>query len=168
MNGNQSLSPTVFSCRYHVVWIPECTRKAPINSSETLCGRSSVEEGRLMSGLVHILISIPPKREKVATFRWLMIYNRFERSMFFQSFGFAGGIERLAVSRFMGKPNPEEREVPVRFQQVFIVGFAGLSGYFESLKVLRASGPDIHPHPAADDREFGAAHSGMLIPCCPQ
>jgi hypothetical protein len=26
------------------------------------------------------------------TFRWLLVYNRFERSMIFQALGFAGGI----------------------------------------------------------------------------
>ena len=28
----------------------------------------------------------------VATYRWLMVYNRFERSMVFQASGFAGGV----------------------------------------------------------------------------
>jgi len=123
--------------------------------------REQIEEGRLISDHVHMLISIPPKygvaqvvgfikgksaiyiarvfqgRKKsfpgqsfwargyfvsrwqrrkghqgihqearsrrqtpgptanvltVATFRWLMVYNRFERSMFYQASGFAGGI----------------------------------------------------------------------------
>ena len=71
MNKYKSLSHSVWECEYHVVFIPQCRR-------ETLCGglrkhlgdvfrhvaeqkESRIEEGHLMPGHVHMMISIPPK-----------------------------------------------------------------------------------------------------------
>ena len=71
MDECQSLSHTVWDCKYHVVWIPKCRRKAlyeqprkhmgPVFRTLAMQKESKIEEGHLMSDHVHMLISIPPK-----------------------------------------------------------------------------------------------------------
>ena len=71
MDEYQSLSHTVWDCKYHVVWIPKCRRKAlyeelrkhmgPVFRALAMQKESKIEEGHLMSDHVHMLISIPPK-----------------------------------------------------------------------------------------------------------
>ena len=71
MNNIQSLSHTVWECKYHVVWIPKYRRKALYGQLRQFLGEvlrelagqreSRVEEGHLMSDHVHMLVSIPPK-----------------------------------------------------------------------------------------------------------
>lgn len=71
MDEYQSLSHTVWECKYHVVWIPKCRRKAlfeqlrkeliPILKELARQRESSIEEGHMMLDHVHMLISIPPK-----------------------------------------------------------------------------------------------------------
>ena len=67
----QSLSHTVWDCKYHVVWIPKYRRKVlyvqlrkylgQVFKELTMQKESRVVEGHLMSDHVHMLISIPPK-----------------------------------------------------------------------------------------------------------
>jgi putative transposase len=71
MEGTQSLSHTVWECKYHVVWIPKYRRKSLYEQLRKHLGQvfrelarqkeSMIEEGHLMPDHVHILISIPPK-----------------------------------------------------------------------------------------------------------
>jgi len=71
MDEYRSLSHTVWDCKYHVVWIPKCRRKAlyeqlrkhmgPVFRTLATQKESKIEEGHLMSDHVHMLISIPPK-----------------------------------------------------------------------------------------------------------
>jgi putative transposase len=71
MDGNQSLSHTVWECKYHVVWIPKYRRKSLYEQLRKHLGQvfrelakqkeSRIEEGHLMPDHVHMLISIPPK-----------------------------------------------------------------------------------------------------------
>lgn len=71
MNDLQSLSHTVWDCKYHVVWIPKCRRKVIYGQLRKHLGQvlrelamqkeSKVVEGHLMGDHVHMLISIPPK-----------------------------------------------------------------------------------------------------------
>ena len=71
MDEYQSLSHTVWDCKYHVIWIPKCRRKAlyaelrkhmgPVFRALAMQKESKIEEGHLMSDHVHMLISIPPK-----------------------------------------------------------------------------------------------------------
>jgi len=71
MDEYQSLSHTVWDCKYHVVWIPKCRRKVlyeqlrthmgPVFRTPAIQKESKIEEGHLMSDHVHMLISIPPK-----------------------------------------------------------------------------------------------------------
>ena len=71
MDEHQSLSHTVWDCKYHVVWIPKYRRKAlyeqlrkhmgPVLRTLAVQKESKIEEGHLMPDHVHMLISIPPK-----------------------------------------------------------------------------------------------------------
>jgi len=70
MDDYQSLSHTVWDCKYHVVWIPKCGGKSSTNNSaefrpsfQELARQreSNILEGHLMLDHVHMLISIPPK-----------------------------------------------------------------------------------------------------------
>ena len=71
MDEYKSLSHSVYDCKYHVVFIPKCRRKALYgtlrphlgNVFRQLAGQkeSRVEEGHLMPDHVHMLLSIPPK-----------------------------------------------------------------------------------------------------------
>jgi putative transposase len=80
MDEYQNLSHTVWDCKYHVVWIPKCLRKAlyeqlrkhmgPVFRTLAMQKESKIEEGRLMSDHVHMLISIPPR---YGVRRWLVL-----------------------------------------------------------------------------------------------
>ncbi len=71
MDELESLSHTVFDCKYHLVWIPKCRRQTLYKELRSHLGEvlkklalqkeSRVLEGHLMSDRVHMLISIPPK-----------------------------------------------------------------------------------------------------------
>ena len=71
MDEYQSLSHTAWDCKYHVVWIPKCRRKALFGQLRKHLGQifrelalqreSKILEGHLMVDHVHMLISIPPK-----------------------------------------------------------------------------------------------------------
>jgi putative transposase len=71
MDEYQSLSHTVWDCKYHVVWIPKCRRKVLFQQLRKNLGQvfrelarqreSEILEGHLMPDHVHMLISIPPK-----------------------------------------------------------------------------------------------------------
>ena len=71
MDEHQSLSHTVWDCKYHVVWIPKCRRKVLFEQLRKNLGQvfrelarqreSDILEGHLMPDHVHMLISIPPK-----------------------------------------------------------------------------------------------------------
>ena len=71
MNEYESLSHSVWDCKYHVVWIPKYRKKALYGQLRAHMGEiirelarqkeSRVEEGHLMPDHIHMLISIPPK-----------------------------------------------------------------------------------------------------------
>ena len=71
MDTSQSLSHTVWDCKYHVVFIPKCRRRVLYGQLRRHLGEvfrklagqkeSRVEEGHLMPDHVHMLLSIPPK-----------------------------------------------------------------------------------------------------------
>ena len=71
MDEHQSLSHTVWECKYHVVFIPKCRRKTLYGALRKHLGdvfrrlavqkESRIEEGHLMPDHVHMMISIPPK-----------------------------------------------------------------------------------------------------------
>ena len=71
MDAYESLSHSVFECKYHVVFIPKYRRKTLYGTLRPHLGKvfrqlaqqkeCRVEEGHLMPDHVHMLISIPPK-----------------------------------------------------------------------------------------------------------
>lgn len=71
MDDISSLNHSVWECKYHVVFIPKCRRKALYGQLRRdlgevfrhLAGQRECrgEEGHLMPDHVHMLISIPPK-----------------------------------------------------------------------------------------------------------
>ncbi|MGK5085109.1 IS200/IS605 family transposase [Bdellovibrionota bacterium FG-1] len=71
MNQLESLNHTKHDCKYHIVFIPKCRRKALYGQIRKELGQvfrelakqkeCKVEEGHLMGDHVHVLLSIPPK-----------------------------------------------------------------------------------------------------------
>jgi len=71
MDQSESLSHTKWDCKYHVVFIPKCRRKALYGELRRHLGEvfrqlagqkeSRIEEGHLMPDHVHMMIAIPPK-----------------------------------------------------------------------------------------------------------
>jgi len=71
LNDATSLSHSKWECKYHVVFIPKCRRKALYGELRRHLGEvfrelavqkdCRIEEGHLMKDHVHMLISIPPK-----------------------------------------------------------------------------------------------------------
>jgi len=67
----QSLSHTRWECKYHIVWIPKCWKKALYMGLRKYLGKvfrdlalrkeSQIVEGHLRLDHVHVLVSIPPK-----------------------------------------------------------------------------------------------------------
>lgn len=71
MNNVQSLSHSRWNCKYHIVWIPKCRRKALYGHLRQHLGEvfhdlarqkeSRILEGHMQLDHVHMLVSIPPK-----------------------------------------------------------------------------------------------------------
>ena len=71
MDEYESLSHTRWDCKYHVLFIPKCRRKALYGELRPHLGEvfkklaaqkeSRIEEGHLMPDRVHMMIAIPPK-----------------------------------------------------------------------------------------------------------
>ena len=71
MDELESLSPTKWECKYHVVFIPKCRRKVLYQELRRHLGEgfrslakrreSEIEEGHLRPDHVHMMIAIPPK-----------------------------------------------------------------------------------------------------------
>lgn len=71
MDETESLSHSRWECKYHVVFIPKCRRRALYGQLKRHLGEifhrlarqreSAIEEGHVMPDHVHMLISIPPK-----------------------------------------------------------------------------------------------------------
>ena len=71
MYDNQTLSHTMWDCKYHLVWIPKYRKKVIYGELRKYLGgifrelarqkECEVIEGHLMADHVHILLSIPPK-----------------------------------------------------------------------------------------------------------
>lgn len=71
MDEYESLNHTKYECKYHVVFIPKCRRKAlfgqigrelgPVFRTLTERRECRVEEGHIANDHVHMLLSVPPK-----------------------------------------------------------------------------------------------------------
>ena len=71
MDRPESLSHSMWECKYHVVFIPKCRRRVLYEELRLHLGavfhhlarqkESEIEEGHLLLDHVHMLIAIPPK-----------------------------------------------------------------------------------------------------------
>ena len=71
MNRIKRLCHSVWDCKYHIVFIPKCRKRAIYGQLRPFLGEvfrdlahqreCTIEEGHLMADHVHMLISIPPK-----------------------------------------------------------------------------------------------------------
>ncbi len=71
MKDQKSMSHTKWQCKYHVIFIPKCRRKALYGVVKRELGdvfhqlarqkECEIEEGHMMPDHVHMLVSIPPK-----------------------------------------------------------------------------------------------------------
>ena len=71
MENVESLSHTLWECKYHLVWIPKCRKKTLYGPLRKYLGslfkdlasqrECEIIEGHLLPDHVHVLISIPPK-----------------------------------------------------------------------------------------------------------
>ena len=71
MKGYQSLSPTKWECKYHIVFIPKRRRKTIFGAIRKHLGglfhelarqkESAIVEGQIFLDHVHMCVSIPPK-----------------------------------------------------------------------------------------------------------
>jgi len=71
LNDIESLSHSVWDCKYHIVWIPKCRRKVLYGRTRRELGKvfhelarqreSKIHEGHLQADHVHMYVSIPPK-----------------------------------------------------------------------------------------------------------
>ena len=71
MQTYESLKPTTWDCKYHVVFIPKCRRKVLYQGIRHELGtvfrslaeqwECRVEEGHLLPDHVHMLLGVPPK-----------------------------------------------------------------------------------------------------------
>lgn len=71
MKEEQSLSHTVWDCKYHIVWIPKYRKKSLYKDLRRYVGsllrelatqkECKIEEGHLIADHVQLLISVPPK-----------------------------------------------------------------------------------------------------------
>ncbi len=71
MSNYSSLSHTTWDCKYHVVFIPKCRRKALYYTLRKMLPEvlhelarqqeSKIDKGHMMADYVHLLLSIPPK-----------------------------------------------------------------------------------------------------------
>jgi putative transposase len=71
MEDYQRLSHTKWQCKYHIIFIPKCRRKALFDVVRRELGKvfhrlaeqkgCRIEEGHVMADHVHMLVSIPPK-----------------------------------------------------------------------------------------------------------
>jgi len=71
MKDIQSLSHTIWDCKYHLVWIPKCRKKVLYGELRKYLGdvfrdlamqkESKILEGHMLGDHIHMLISIPPK-----------------------------------------------------------------------------------------------------------
>ena len=115
MQDVQSLSHSVWECKYHVVFIPKCRRKVIYGKLRPHLGKvfralaqqreSEIEEGHLMSDHVHLLISIPPKYSVA------------------QVMGFIKGKSAIHIARnFLGRHNVRGHNFWARGYYVSTVG----------------------------------------------
>src|SRR5260370_1002899 len=122
----QSLSPSKWDCKYHVVFVPKGRRKAIFGQARRQLGaifhalarqkECQIIEGHLMPDHVHICIAIPPKHPVASVI------------------GFLKGKSAIAIARLSGK------ERNFTGEHFWARGYAVSTG-----RVRTGTSPNIHP-----------------------
>ena len=138
MDELESLSHTKWECKYHVVFIPKCRRRALYGELRKHLGEvfrklaqqkeSRIEEGHLMPDHVHMMIAIPPKYAVS------------------QVVGYIKGKSAIHLARVYGESKTE------------LCGPALLGARILRLDggSRRAGDPELHPAPGKGRRATGA------------
>ena len=130
MHAYESLKHTTWECKYHVVFIPKCRRKAlyaqlrrdmgPVFRELAEQKECKVEEGHLMPDHVHMLLSVPPKYSVSSVMGFIKgksaihlarVYAGRRRNFVGQHFWARGywvstvGKNEAAVRRYIQEPN---------------------------------------------------------------
>lgn len=136
MNVYESLSHSVWDCKYHVVWIPKYRKKVLYGQLRAHTGEilrelarqkeSRVVERHLMSDHVHMLISIPPKYAVASVVKFIKgksaihIARSFmgrRRNFVGQHFWARGyfvstvGLDEVLVREYIKKQDQEDRRL---------------------------------------------------------
>jgi putative transposase len=136
MQTYESLKHTTWECKYHVVFIPKCRRKAlyvPLRRELGVGFRelaeqkeSKVEEGHLMPDHVHMLLSVPPKYSVASVMGFIKgksaihiarVYAGRRRNYVGQHFWARGywvstvGKNEAAVRRYIQEQEKEDRRL---------------------------------------------------------
>ena len=136
MQTYESLKHTVWECKYHVVFIPKCRRKALYTQLRRDLGvvfrdlaeqkECKVEEGHLMPDPVHMLLSVPPKYSVASVMGFIKgksaihlarVYAGRRRNYVGQHFWARGywvstvGKNEAAVRRYIQEQEKEDRRL---------------------------------------------------------
>ena len=136
MKVYESLSHSVWDCKYHVVWIPKCRKKVLYGQLRVHMGEilrelarqkeSRVVEGHLMPDHIHMLISIPPKYSVASVVGFIkgksaiQIARNFmgrRKNFVGQNFWARGyfvstvGLDEVLVREYIKKQEQEDRRV---------------------------------------------------------
>jgi REP element-mobilizing transposase RayT len=143
MDEHQSLSHTVWDCKYHVVFIPKCRRRTLYLELRKHLGEvfrklavqkeAKIEEGHLMPDHVHMMISIPPKYSVS------------------QVVGFIKGKSAIHLARVYGE------EAQLRGPTLL-----GARLLRQHCGTGRGGNPRLHPQPGEGGSEIGATQSLAL------
>ena len=157
----QSLSHTRWECKYHIVWIPKCRKKALYMGLRKYLGKvfrdlalrkeSQIVEGHLRLDHVHVLVSIPPKHSVSEVVGFIKgksaihIARTFagrRRNFVGQSFWARGyyvstvGKDEESVRRYI----QEQEEADRRLDQMDLFDEFTVFNRFERFPVFQASG----------------------------
>ena len=138
MSTFESLSPSRWDCKYHVVFVPKCRKKALYGKIRKFLGpvfhelasqrRSQLLEGHMVQDHVHMLIRIPPKYSVA------------------EVIGYLKGKSAIAVARQFGarKRNFNGEQFWARGYAVSTVGFEEeqIRKYIRNQEQLDAQGSD--------------------------
>ena len=138
MSTFESLSHSRWDCKYHVVFVPKCRKKALYGKIRKFLGpvfhelasqrRSQILEGHMVQDHVHMLIRIPPKYSVA------------------EVIGYLQGKSAIAVARQFGarKRNFNGEQFWARGYAVSTVGFEEeqIRKYIRNQEQLDAQGSD--------------------------
>ena len=142
MDEFESLSHSRWECKYHVVFIPKCRRKAMYATLRKYLGEvfrklaqqkeSQILEGHLMPDHVHMLIAIPPKYAVSQVVGYIKgksaihlarVYGEMKRNFVGQSFWARGyfvstvGRDEAVIRRYIREQEKEDE----RLEQLSLV-----------------------------------------------